>query len=766
MANKLSIKEQVEKAIAESDSLIQALECVAAMYNIPSENIIVDDRLSSIRVQGDTILAPDKKNPSANTKSIVCAIGAVLDNIGQRIDQKLDAFQHMQVSKNSAIANQREADPSKGEVVGRFFDSEGSEIIAYSTGLVDMSPTRASLDKVRELRASKQIPDIQDQVEKVSTGYFNDEDDVMNGVDSIDKEPTMEACDIAKIIHEDPAMLDLYDYYNGSKSIGYELLQEQGFNYVDRTHAMIMEAEAPAGDGETKEDGNSVTAKDLKDLSHMRFDNSHLMKAVQCFNEALDEIHPKGNKDPKPEKDEPAKEEPKEKSKEESGAEEKKATEDKSEEKTETPAAEKDEIGHVNTAAIFTTAKWKEGVREIEQQFKCSLNIKYFKDRDTNCFTPIDPDVWRPKLKISKSKGFQLGGMTIGIGIAGHMLDLAVKKRDRGLFGQSVIGIFLHEIFHNITAMIRYYDFDFISSMSATMLLAAGTNSAKARRVIFSNYAKSITGVGGKKLSLIERRKLVRQMMYISTIQDDAKRANRIKSEVSSGNVTPDQVEDRIKKMQNYMDKTNKEIEKNGKGGRKFMSGFLIVTGIIAICTIVLCVPGILMIRKGLSYKLTPEKYQALLKEYIDHPDKEEYYCDLFSGIYNLPVSFLLGGGITNGMTGNEMEEELMKKLASTEKDFYQMFFAIYPTDSERCYAAMKVAQKALQNGGKALSPECRSYMEWIVKNYSNLDKAGIKENYNQATFNPEECEDLDEHIQRIIAQAPSVQVTESYKPR
>ena len=96
--------------------------------------------------------------------------------------------------------------------------------------------------------------------------------------------------------------------------------------------------------------------------------------------------------------------------------------------------------------------------------------------------------------------------MTIGIGIAGHMLDLAVKKRDRGLFGQSVIGIFLHEIFHNITAMIRYYDFDFISSMSA-MLLAAGTT-AQRHVVIFSNYAKFITGVGGKKFRLIERRKL------------------------------------------------------------------------------------------------------------------------------------------------------------------------------------------------------------------------------------------------------------------
>ena len=147
----MEIKREVEKVIAESDSLIQALESVAAMYNIPATNIVVNDQLNSIRVQGDTILAPDKKNPSANTQAIVCAIGAVLDNIGQRIDARLDAFQNMQISQNTATANQREADPSKGEVVGRFFDSEGSEIVAYSTGLVDMSPTKASIEKVREL---------------------------------------------------------------------------------------------------------------------------------------------------------------------------------------------------------------------------------------------------------------------------------------------------------------------------------------------------------------------------------------------------------------------------------------------------------------------------------------------------------------------------------------------------------------------------------------------------------------------------------------
>ena len=705
----LSIKEQVEKAINESSSLIEALECVAAMYNIPSENIVVDDRLNSIRVQGDTILAPDKKNPSANVQSIVCAIGAVLDNIGQRIDQKLDTFQASQISKNGTT--QRDADPSKGEVVGRFFDSEGSEIVAYSTGLVDMSPTKASLEKVRELRATKQIPDIQNDVALGSkpTGYFNDEDDVMNGVN--DEEPAMEACDIAKAIGEDPLFLDLYDHYEGH-SMGYNLLQEQGFHYVDSTHAMIQEAAK-----ENEDSGSDVSSKDAMNVKHMRFDNSHLMKAVNLFTQAFEKIHPDG-----------------------------------------------EDFEHVNTQAIMETSEWKEGVREIEQQFRCQLTIKFFPQRDTNCFTPIDPNMWRPKLKISKSKGFQLGGMTIGIGIAGDMLDQGVRKRDPKLFGQNIMCVFLHEIFHNITAMIRFYDFDFISSLSSTMMLAGATNNAKSRRIIFSNYANSVTGIGGKKLNLFQRKKLVRQMMYVSTVQDDARRLAELRKYMGEGYSTED-LEKWINAANAYMDRTKAEMEKNKKTSRKILSGLLMVGGCLCMCTILLIPLGMFMFSKGFDYSVTPEKFKAWLKDYTDHPDKEEYYCDLFAGIYNLPVHFLLGGNALNiGLKPNEADVDLLKRLSATEKELYQMSFAIYPTQSERAFAGYNIAKKALKEK-KALSPECKKYMEWIVKNYSNIDETDIRENYNQATFNPKECDDLDAHIDRIIKGSSSVQVTESYKP-
>ena len=57
--------------------------------------------------------------------------------------------------------------------------------------------------------------------------------------------------------------------------------------------------------------------------------------------------------------------------------------------------------------------------------------------------------------------------------------------------------------------------------------------------------------------------------------------------------------------------------------------------------------------------------------------------------------------------------------------------------------------------------------MDWIVKNYSNLDKAGIKENYNQATFNLKSVKIWMNISSVSLHVAPSLfRRLESYKPR
>lgn len=701
----MNVKECVEKKISESSTLIEALESVGAMYGIPPTNIIEDDRLKGIRVQGDTILAPDRGNPSANTRSIVCAIGAVLDNISQRIDQKLNTFQNTQIKQNIAIASQRAADPSKGDVVGRFTDANGAEIIAYSTGLVDMDCTPEANAKVKELRDTKQIPDIEQDVQK-STGYFSDEDDVMADVSTTTADDTSFDTDsstmnIAEQIGESAYHLDLFNEFNESTSLGYDMLRSYGFDYVDRTHAIIQEA-----------DGDSSGA-DMSQIRHMRFDNSEILKAINLFNEA------------------------------------------------------KEELGEVESIPVFKlmrSDKWKDGIRALEKQFDCLLDVDYSDSDHPNMGTLIDMDMKRPKLKISKSKGFQLSGTKIRIIIQGDMLDIFTRKRGENLFGQSLISVFLHEIFHNITQMLRYYNAEFIGTMSSAMMLATSTKNVKARRAVLSNAVKTMDCFDGKKLNIITRKKLVRELLQITALQYDMKAIEELKKKIESSESSAEQVDEYIKQLEEAMNGVQETLKRNDKTTTKIANKICLVLGIISAfgafltagLTMLIAIPCLAYWN---STWMTSEKLEKAMKEYLSHPNKEEYYCDIFAGIYQLPVSFFLAG-FDKGVTAKEVDTDVVKKLQSLEVDLYKIMFATYPTDAERSYAGMRIAKKILESG-EVIPDEVKEYCQWVVDNYKSLEDAGIKENHNAATFNPEEAEDLDAHIERIINNG-EVTVTES----
>ena len=85
-----------------------------------------------------------------------------------------------------------------------------------------------------------------------------------------------------------------------------------------------------------------------------------------------------------------------------------------------------------------------------------------------------------------------------------------------------------------------------------------------------------------------------------------------------------------------------------------------------------------------------------------------------------------------------------------------------YPTINERNYAAYQIA-KTILSGQEKISDEAKKYCEWIVKNYSNLNKTDIASNYNTNTFDPEEAKDLDKHVQNLILNNGII-VTESYQ--
>lgn len=770
MANK-NYKEIVEAKIKQAPSLVAALESVAAMYGIPSENIIVDDRANGISVQGDMIYTPDRPNPSVNTKAIVCAIGAVLDNISQRIDEKLTAYQTKNIEDGIRVSTQRTADPSKGTVVGRFFDSNGGEIIAYSSGLVDMDKTPEALAKVNELRASKQIPDIQpdEAPSEKPSGYFTDDDDIMKDVPMTDPSqvnPEEFKNDVATQIHESAKMIDLYDRLHCSIHMGYDLLQHQGFDFVLPVTGVVQEAAADSlsdsmsggskksSDNESKGSKPEGPPKALSGIQHMKFDNTKILEAIEWFNKAYaqatgtnfeddDKPEPKPMEIPDP--NDPT--------------------------KTKTvytvPAPKKQE-GKINMDKFMKLPEWKMGLKCLEEQFDCRLHVIWDPKQSTNMGTYFTYDQKFKDVTISKSKGFQLNGQKIKIDLDGRILDKVTIRMENKLFGQKLISMLLHEIFHNVVRMLRCYDDEIIAVLSSTMMLASSTRSVKTRRILFTNYVDHLKTITGEKMSRSAKRKMIKQLLSISAIQYNKNAIEAYKNAIDSSK-HPDVVDKYIAKLEKEIAKETKRMEMRAKPGVKIFNKIMIWTGLALLIPgwlllngAVAAVGGLILIGMACSPTtgMDINDFQDYMKWYLTHPDKEEYYCDLFAGIYNLPVTFLLGGG-WNGKTSRMMNDEKVKRLAEAEKTMYQLSFEQwYPTDSERCYAGYRIAKNALESG-MVVDPSIKEYLEWIVDNYKNIEAANIKENYNAHTFNPEECENLDAHIQRIIDEG-DVTVTES----
>lgn len=716
-------KEAVEDAINKSKTLVEALESVAAMYQIPAENIVVDDRVKSIRVMGDSIITPDKPNPSANTKAIVCAIGAVLDNISQRIDSKLNAYQNTQIQQNRAIANQRQADPSKGEVVGRFYDSNGGEIIAYSSGLVDMDNTPAANAKVNELRASKQIPEFISEPNKApsSSSYFSaEEDDIMNGVPKTNDDAKMaidkQVHDISMNIHESAHFIDLIDQYGGTTTLGYDILHSQ-FDYVQPTAGMIQEAEG------------SSAAPSSADLRHMRFDNTNLMKAVKLFNEARLSFG-------------------------------------------ETLPTMRD---------ICRNDKFKEAIRCIETQFDCHLAIRAFEFKDdkgeevTNGYATTFHDIPQP-ITVSKSKGFQMHGTPIDIDLGGKILHLnPASVKDKELFGQTTLGLILHEIWHQISCSLEKENGQFVFTVSAAMALATSTDNMRNRRVIMSNCVNTLSAMSGKKLGPSAKRAVVKQLMTVASTKYDENRIEALKAEAASSSDLA-ALDKYIAAMEKYVDKNDPERgalrktkqKKGAKIAKRITGGVFFVFGALLAITKILTPVGIALMIGGSGLigssggKTEAEKnefYASEIKKWLEKTDKEEYYADLFSAMYGVPNVWSVGPA-SRPITPNQVDKYRLQKIINLEREVGKLMFDPHPSPEERSYAAMTCAKKMLDSGEK-LDPAIKKYCEWIVANYSSLEDTNLKEVYASNIFDPKEAEDLDKHLQSIVDKN-NIQVTES----
>ena len=719
-----AIKNKVEKAVSESGDLISALECVGAMYGIPATNIIADDTVSSIRVVNDNIIAPPLEKANGRTKPIMCAIGSVLDYISQRIDDKLNEYQMNNISQGRIQSSISQANPSKGKVIGRYVDDEGGEILAYNTGLVDMPNTDAGRKKVAELRASKEIPQFDPSPNPRSTtpAYFSeDEDDISTGVDmsagsdevATNTEP-VETNDVADAIQESAYHLRMISKFNNTTHLGYDLLTKHGFDYIKPIDSVVMESEtSSSSNNNDKEKKKKIHIEDIK---YMKFDNTNILKAVEYFNAAR---------------------------------------------------AEQADIrnGKMDIERFINSRNYEKAIDCLNKQFDCRINLRFFttkKAKYENTGTVIYDDI-KKHITISKSKGFQLGGLPISIETYNHYFE-SESPKDIDLFGQTMVSTICHEIFHNISYAIREDTAKTGLSLAMTMNVAANVSSMKDRRIIITNYVNSLEALNGNKIiNNISKKRLIKQLTALASVQhNDALVTDIQKASCKDGNDSDKYIDALIKKYK-------KKTRKYKPSVRHYIFPTIVAAASILGMCLAPTVPalfytslsfGVLSGASIMSSIAADATILDMKKSYNKSQLYEEYYCDLFSAMYKLPKFFFIGPS-KKKYTSNDFKDDKINELAKVEKEYFEAVFASYPTDLERTYAGVKIAKQLLET--KDLDQSTRDYCQWIVDNFSNIEKTDIKEIYNKTTFDPKEAEDLDKHLQSLINDNNLV-LTESFK--
>ena len=707
-------QDMIASAIDNAPDLVTAMESVGAMYGIPSSNILTSPTEKGVKVVGDTIICSPDAPARGNTNTVVRAISSVLDEISKRVDDKVNAIQadNVKQGEHDATLLQR-TDPSKGKVVMTDKDANGDPVIVYDSGIIDCANNEAGRAKAMEIRSRENIPAM-DPLKKDSPSYFNDEDDVRNGVDmECDQPIQLREYSIAEQadIHQD--ILDAIGHFGDTRNLGFDIFTAHGFGCV-----------APMP--EPYQESDEASKVDATSLKHMKFDNKYILEAIKCFNKA----------------------------------------------RANQPDVKR--AVDLDYKVLVNDPDFKKGIDCIDKQFDCKLGIKWAlgKKEESYAGTYGYETEISDKITVSKSKGFQLHRMPIWLGIGQDGITKIIPD-EPDMFGQAFTGIILHEIFHNIARACRFVNGQFITSLSVMIDAASVTRNPKSRRKIVEAYVDTLNAETKGKLSRVQRKLLVKNICTFVTKKSDSDLAAAYRSAVPSDQQSSvdrkANAEKELKAITGIYRDAYKQNEQRYKGLKTFKTVDIILGVFNAFTAILLHANpfgyafGLLSVLFFLDAIWTDKMHKDITKlreQYKNTKNMEEYYCDLFADMYQVPVRFF-NAGTYSKYTANEVSQKTLDDFADIEKLVYEtLAFSTYPTYSERTFAGVKTAKKLLEN--KSIDPAIRKYCQWIVDNESNILNTNVEVNYNSHTFDPKEAEDLDEHLVSLVKNN-KMTVTESY---
>ena len=589
----------------------------------------------------------------------------------------------------------------------------------------------------QQMLSAQERPSFDDTASKV---YFNDQDDITADVkpqpfgdDTSEPQDVPEPKAFGDEDEDSSVMEYLYDLY-GTPYIGSTMFSEMGYD-VDKyssSSEFIQEA---------KTNGSSTI--NPEDIKYMRFDNSGIVKAVKCFNEMR-----KNQSDVK-------------------------------------------EDNLLDYKKIISDPKFKEGIDALSEQFDCNLRITLENTTDMIGYTVSDRDVDpRHKVTISKKSGFKLNGYRIYVTISMGLFQFASPKEE-DKFGQMLVSVLLHEIFHNITTLLMWDNAAWIGSYMATITRAIQTKSPKVKKILIQKYVENMENVSGRKMNKIKKLTLQKQLFALCSakqIQKAFDSAKGLKKKVESSTVAGGQESKSADAAaEALIDNLNKIIpdlkdQYRTKPGKVvgaiiswcltciigFAGGAAYVTGSITMGPVIFfSIIGFLHSSFKSLDAAFPSMLRKMAEQFKSGKDLEEQFADAFAAMYKLPVVFHFAPSedFTQKYKYNELSTKNLDKLVSLFKEFGTLMMDEHPTDFQRASQAIKAAKQILNEGGKYIDPTQKKYLEWLVNGFDSIEDTSVDDvvQGESPVFDPEATSDLNKHLENLIQHGrKNINITES----
>ena len=408
------------------------------------------------------------------------------------------------------------------------------------------------------------------------------------------------------------------------------------------------------------------------------------------------------------------------------------------------------------------SGSFEKGFQALKEQFKCSFKIFLTNDPkfDTGTLPTKETVFDYRKLTVSSKKGFQLGGIPIQINVNIRQI-LEFVPADNSLFGQSFTGIILHEIFHNIFIMMNTNQLSLEGELKEIAKGIKNTDTKDETMAKFNSLMNSIgSKLGIKNSDLKDKKRLANRLFVLSKISDNPAALKKFEDDIKNDRdktVNEDEIDGYIK--------TFEKIERSLKIGRigriigVLCTIILTATGIVFGSAIATAAGGVLL--GIMTLKMIRNKYRNNLLERIFHNKNQlqEYYCDLFASMYQLPIYLQ---SYQRELMFNKINKQKVSRIRDIENSISKLQKDPHPTTFDRAVVSYNNAKKLL-NSGKKLKPQIRKYLEYIVKSHEGInDIENNQTEYTKKHLDPEAAADLNKMLNDLVNETGTT-VTESY---